>query len=439
MEHLDTEDKPLQTSIMVKGTTIPDDNGYLLYPDGEPRFAIIYYHGGNMTHSSDLGPVGRGIIRKHYYNGGSQFGSCAGSYMLSSSGTNYFKIWPGRICGNGEPNVSNTSVDKIINAGSPFVNYLNFKVGEVITKVYHNNGGSVDTTKSVKGTVFCAMHNSGTMKGYADLWSWKDNDTTGRVLGSTGHPEGNTAEAQKRYMGAMMLYITDGLGKPSIKHKLISGQTITMDKVTADSMPLYTKIGDKQYHHFLLNGESAQNLTITVTGQTGFDFHVFVAKDTFAFKQKALYADSTAGNSKTLTVPKLESGKWYVGVKLNTTVTAGTGTGFPTYSGKLEVLNGISYTIKAEWQGQGVLEFTKANIRQQLAINILNNKNVHINTGALPVQRLQIYTMQGKLCWEPKTSGATKQYSWKPDGAGMYVIRLVCGKDSYTHRISIVK
>jgi len=433
MEHLDTEDKTLQSSVMIKNSN--DDNGYLLYPDGGPRFAIIFYHGGYMGHSSDLGTAGRDIIRKHYYNGGSQFGSCAGSYMLSSSSTTYFKIWPGKMNG---PNVSNTSVDRIINAGSPFIGINGFKAGDIIAGVYHNNGGSVDTNNSVKGTVFCAMNNAGTMKGYADIWAWKDNDTTGRALGHCGHPEGSSKTDQIRYISASMLYITQGLGKPGIKHKLNTGQTITMDKTTKDSMPLFTKIGDMQYHHFLLNCESAQNVKITVEGQTGFDFHVFVAKDTFAFKQKALYSDSTAGNAKTLNIPTLASGKWYVGVKLNTTVTAGTGTGFPTYSGKLEVLNGISYTIKAEWQGQGIFDLTEAAVRQQLAI-VMQNKNVRINTGNLPVKQLQVYTVQGKLCWEPKVNEIARHYSWKPDCAGMYVVRLVCGKNSFTVPLSVVK
>ena len=42
----------LQSSIMT--TNSNDDNGVLVYPDGEPRFAIVYYHGGSMGHYDDL-------------------------------------------------------------------------------------------------------------------------------------------------------------------------------------------------------------------------------------------------------------------------------------------------------------------------------------------------------------------------------------------------
>ena len=119
MERLNTNsDLTKQAEIMIENDN--DDNGYLLYPDGEPRFAIIYYHGGYMAHSSNLGEEGRERIRCHYYNGGSQFGSAAGSYMLSSSNSTYFRLWPGRMNG---PNCSTTKLDYEIPVNSPLLNY----------------------------------------------------------------------------------------------------------------------------------------------------------------------------------------------------------------------------------------------------------------------------------------------------------------------------
>jgi hypothetical protein len=434
MEHLNTSnDINGQAEIMIENEN--DDNGYLLYPDGNPRFAIIYYHGGSMGHSTDLGSDGRQRVRDHYYHGGSQFGSCAGSYMLSSSGTNYFKIWPGRM--NAE-NISNTRVDKIINEGSPFIGILDFEVGEVISNVYHNNGGSVDTTDIPDGTVICAMHNSTKLKGYADIWSWKDNDTTGRVLGITGHPEGNSATAQKRYMGACMLYLTQCLGKPNLKSNLENGVTIQMDKETSDNDPLRTKIGDKQYHHFLLDCKDAKNVEINVNGEEGFDFHLFVAKDTFAFNNTAEFADSTAGNSKTLTIPRLETGTWYVGVKLNTAVDTRSGNIFPEYYDNLEVLNGIGYSVKTDWEEVAIYANMQTAFKNQFAMTV-NKKNVQINVGTLPVKSLQIFNARGRLCWEPKMSKEIRRYTWQPKSAGMYIARLVSGEDILTRRITVVK
>lgn len=431
-EHLNTSNKSFQATIMIKNDN--DDNGYLLYPDGAPRYMIIYYHGGYMSHATDLGQTGRNLVRAHYYNGGTQFGSCAGSYMLSSQSNNYFKIWPGRMNG---PNVSRTPIDKIINSGSPLIGYNNFKEGDIVKSVFHNNGGSVDTTKGPKGTLFCAMHNSGKLKGYADIWSWKDNDTTGRVCGITGHPEGSKKEDQIRYVSAVMLYLRDQRGTPRVKHILKNNMSIAMDKSTSDKQPLYTRIGDKQYHHFVLECKTAANAVITVTGKDGFDFHLFAAKDTFAFKQHALYADTSSGSSKTLSIPKLESGKWYIGVKLNTTVTTTASKDFPKYSGKLEVLNGIPYTIKATWDNTDILA-SHLNIFNKFNI-VIKNRTVIIKPGVSSVKSLRIYDLKGKLCYAPDISTNTKisHYIWQPMSAGAYIIRIASNSDVLTKHITI--
>ncbi len=418
-----------------------DDNGYLLYPDNQPRFAIIYYHGGSMSHSRDLGEEGRKRIRTHYYNGGSQFGSCAGSYMLATYfrgryQETYFRIWKGGMDG---PNVSRTPINKIINASSPFIGYMDFKAGDVVKSVFHNNGGSVDTTEMPEGTRICAMHNSSSLKGYGAIWAWKDNDTTGRVLGITGHPEGNSSTDQKRYMGACMLYITDHLGKPKVKGTLSNGGIVEMTKGTKDDDPLRTKIGDKQYHHFTLECETAKNVEITVAGEEGYDFHVFVAKDTAAFRGNAEYADSSSGHAKKLTIPILESGKWYVGVKLNNTVSTSSGTLFPKYTGDLKMLNGISYTIEAKWEAVGIFAGKKEAIRNQFAVKLLTRNRVSIDVGDIVVSQLQVYNAQGRLCWTPEVSKKATQYTWRPKGAGMYIVRLVSGKDIFTRPLTIVK
>lgn len=56
-----------------------DENGILLYPDGEPRFRMIYVNGGLATqHGRSLGEDGRQRIRDYVAAGGSYLGSCAG-------------------------------------------------------------------------------------------------------------------------------------------------------------------------------------------------------------------------------------------------------------------------------------------------------------------------------------------------------------------------
>ncbi len=443
-EHLDAgdNDQTEQAKIMIENEN--DDNGYLLYPDGDPRFAIIYYHGGYMNHSDDLGVEGRQRVRDHYYHGGSQFGSCAGSYMLSTYWddgelqSTWFQIWPGEMNG---PNVSSTNIDKIINANSPFIGYNDYKEGDIIPSVFHQRGGSVDTTTYPKGTEFCAMHNGSSLKGYAAIWTWKDNDTTGRVLGHTGHPEGSESEEKIKYISASMLLIADGLGRPDIKHELVNGTEIVMDRETGDDDPLNTKIGDKQYHHFIIVLENpGKNVTITLDGEDDYDFHLFAAQDTFAFNHSADYADSSDGADKTLAIDDaVPACTLFVGVKLNTTVTTSNGDIFPEYGGDLEVLNGISYTVNATWDGTDITALNQIGTGDQFSVKQLG-RNMRIAIGKIQPKSLRIYDTRGRLCWKPTLSKEMKQYTWQPTSAGLYLIRANYGKKKMlTQRITIVK
>ena len=98
MEYLATDDQTIQTKIMIGNDY--DENGILLYPDGAPRFRLIYTNGGSATgHGNSLGEQGRQRVRSFYYNGGSYSGSCAGafivsvSYMVSGTYEPYYHIW----------------------------------------------------------------------------------------------------------------------------------------------------------------------------------------------------------------------------------------------------------------------------------------------------------------------------------------------------------
>ena len=59
-----------------------DTNGVLLYPDGAPRFRMLYVNGGGATlHGKSLELSGRQVLRQFYRAGGSYCGSCAGSFL----------------------------------------------------------------------------------------------------------------------------------------------------------------------------------------------------------------------------------------------------------------------------------------------------------------------------------------------------------------------
>ncbi|MCP4171178.1 MAG: serine hydrolase, partial [Fuerstiella sp.] len=59
-----------------------DRNGILLYPDGQPRYRMIYVNGGGATsHGKSLTIAGRETLRQFNRNGGAYCGSCAGSFF----------------------------------------------------------------------------------------------------------------------------------------------------------------------------------------------------------------------------------------------------------------------------------------------------------------------------------------------------------------------
>ena len=343
---------------------------------------------------------------------------------------------------NGE-NVSDTRLEHTIPENSPLLNYFGFQVGDTITNVYHNNGGSVDTSDMPEGTEIVTMHITDSMSGYAAIWAWKDNDTTGQVVGITSHPEGSSADDQEKEMGGILLYLKDGLAPPDIKHELKHNEQILMNKVTADNDPLYTKIGDKQYHHFTIDlSQGAKNLNISVDADDGFDMHLFARKDSYAFIDSADHANTDAGPDKDLAIPTIASGIWYIGVKCATTVDAeevsSGNDSYYEYSGKLEVLNGVAYSIKATWEPTGIIADNNQGILNQLAVNF-NGTHVLFDVGKVHAQNLKVFDLQGRLCWQTKMSQTVQRYTWRPRSAGIYVICLETGKEKLTKRLNIVK
>ena len=119
-----------------------------------------------------------------------------------------------------------------------------------------------------------------------------------------------------------------------------------MNLYTEDSIPEFTRIGDKQYHHFTLNiSVESQSLMLYLAGETGIDFNLNVNPGDFAFESSAQFTSTSAGNTQMLIIPLTDSDLWYVGVECATTVEA-TNT---VYSGNTSVLNGVAYKITAMW------------------------------------------------------------------------------------------
>ena len=351
-----------------------DDNGILLYPDGEPRFRMIYMNGGLATrHGNSLTQKGRDNIRKFIENGGSYVGSCAGMFLASNGvyeegkeyapNKSYLSIWPGTTH-HTELDDSYTSVR--LSEDSPLLKYYDFGGDLMIDSLRHSNGGYAyygeggiipEGTEPLLRFVYDTVSVDAKTRHIHDqvcTWAYKKNEESGRVVITGSHPEGVTAGERLELMAAMMQYAMDGNGIEKIKGELIPGELREMKKSTADSDPLYTKIGDLQYHHFKVNvPANAKRLVISLKGydkKDGFDLSLCAKAGEFAYHHNTDIKDVSQGCGKDLIIDAPQAGEWYISVRCENTVETRNGRYGTEYVKGREVLNGVPYSIKVEFE-----------------------------------------------------------------------------------------
>ena len=349
-----------------------DDNGILLYPDGEPRFRMIYMNGGLATrHGNSLTQKGRDNIRKFIENGGSYVGSCAGMFLASNGvyeegkdyapNKSYLSIWPGTTH-HTELDDSYTSVR--LSEDSPLLKYYDFGGDLMIDSLRHSNGGYAyygeggiipEGTEPLLRFVYDTVSVDAKTRHIHDqvcTWAYKKNEESGRVVITGSHPEGVTEGERLELMAAMMQYAMDGNGVEKIKGELVPGELREMKKSTADSDPLYTKIGDLQYHHFKVNvPANAKRLVISLKGydkKDGFDLSLCAKAGEFAFHHNTDIKDVSQGCVKDLIIDVPQAGEWYISVRCENTVETRNGRYGTEYIKGREVLNGVPYSIKVE-------------------------------------------------------------------------------------------
>ena len=77
------EEIELQNEIL--GGNEEDVNGRLLYPDGQPRYRLLFVNGGSSkTHGKSLDEQSLENMRQFVQNGGSYVGTCAGAFFASN-------------------------------------------------------------------------------------------------------------------------------------------------------------------------------------------------------------------------------------------------------------------------------------------------------------------------------------------------------------------
>ena len=143
---LSAADTILQNELLVSSAL--DENGCLLYPDGAPRFRMVYMNGGNaMNLSRALKDAGRQVFVNFVHGGGSYLGSCAGAffpthYKLMDDGVKdyspeYIGLWPGVVRNT---LLTRTPTGVKIEPGSPLLKYFDFGGDMYVDSVFHNGG-----------------------------------------------------------------------------------------------------------------------------------------------------------------------------------------------------------------------------------------------------------------------------------------------------------
>jgi len=416
-----------------------DDNGVLLYPDGEPRFKVIFTNGGSPEmHGESLGEQGRERIRTFYYRGGSYTGACGGAYLTTVDEAMYYKIWPGSMP---QDTVHYTTVGGVIPDSSPLLKYNDFGNDHYIDSIVQHYGAYASVLPPKTEVLLIHDKPNTSVHNKPSCWAYKENDTTGRIVVTSPHPENEARGQRLDLMKAILLYAVDGVAPPSTKGSLTNGVQRVMNKSTGDNDPINTNIGDRQYHHFTINlPDGSKKLKLMLVGNDTFNLNLYLCKDTFAFASCADYADTTAGANKSIFLDTVLPGAWHASVECATTVIAEKTNYDYKYSGQLSVLNGVAYTIKAEWAGTGINAINSMHKRPaiRLAANTGSN-SISIYVNHAKPYTLKIFDMRGKLCWEPCAVNPAHQYTWQPKSDGMYILCLQSGIKSISQLFTVVR
>ena len=335
-----------------------DQNGYLLYPDGAPRFRMFYVNGGySSNHGLSLEHEGRRNIRTFVRNGGSYEGHCAGAYLSTSGVYNYgyqeyslsfFGLWPGIVY---RTSLTDVYPNYTIPEDSPLLKYYDFGGDHYVEGVKHANGPYFQDADKIDGTVVLSRFDypGNRVHGHASVIAYKESEYTGRVISCGGHPEYAEQGEVRDFMASMWRYAFDGVGIARVKGILHNGAVRRMTKSTSDNDPDFTKIGDKQCHHFVFAlPEGARNIRVRLESLENYNLSLRLAEGTFAFREDAQYAREGDGSVKELTFATLPKGTWYVGVQCEDTVTYTETASGVSYS-DTAILNGAPYTVSVSW------------------------------------------------------------------------------------------
>lgn len=344
-----------------------DSNGWLLYPDGAPRYRAIYVNGGSAAkHAISLTAKGRESIQAFVAAGGSYVGTCAGAFIASAGSKKrdkgvthtqkYLHLWPGIMHST---HLLKSRTPLRIERKSPLLRYYNFGGDFVVDSVRHNGGGyalgDLQGTLPEKTEVLARYIFKDNNKVQIDkkpaIWAYKAGENSGRVVLIGSHPEAVKRGERLELMSAALLYAMDGNAKPQIKGVLTPNQVREMCLKSEDKQPEFTRIGDRQYHHFELSvPKHCQRLVVSLKGYEGednFDLTLCAKAGEVAFTNNTQWSVEGKGCNKELVIEKPKAGKWFISVLCTTAVGSFVDEFGTTYLGRTDVLNGVPYSVKA--------------------------------------------------------------------------------------------
>ena len=331
-----------EQNVVIAGSS-EDSNGALLYPDGAPRYRVIYTNGGSATgHGSSLGEDGRQRVRDFFDGGGSYTGSCAGAFIsmlhydiddYEENGPNepYYHLWPGV----GDATYTGGEYHDLVfeQTSHPLVAmYTSLSDGRV-SDVYHNYGCRFDPDhydNPPETEYLGIVDDPGTsaLHSYYNIMAYKGSDETGRVVVTCSHPESHSSGEQLDLTSAILQYALDGLGTPwAAKGELFADEPATM---TAD----HQRLGDRQYHFWELNlPHGVERVELALDGMdTDGDLYASHGTPPDRLDHDAA-AEGPGTEADRIVLDAPESGAWHVAVY-----------------GAHDQLNGSSYTLTAHWE-----------------------------------------------------------------------------------------
>ena len=350
----DSEEYVLQNDILAGNQA--DENGRLLYPDGQPRYKLLFVNGGDSKlHGQSLNERALKNMRGFVENGGSYVGTCAGAFFASNGYDNhndypyYLSLWPGMMIHTG---LRNEYTGIIISENSPLLRYYDFGNDHYVDSVRHNAGGyPIDLPKGTEVLAYYDMPSISKIHGKPCVWAYKHNNLSGRIVQTGSHPEEIWSGERRDLTAAMILYAMDGRAPVSLKGYLRNGEVRVMEKKTSDNDPAYTRIGDLQTHHFASYIPSnAHNVIVEVSSSSSYNLSLMMNQDSFAFSDTAEYIASEQGAKQRLVFPSIREGLWYIAVQCLSTVTVEQTDYGQEYTSNTGILNGVPYRVSISWE-----------------------------------------------------------------------------------------